>query len=68
MRNDKIKINITYNLALKHKGTLKIICNIESHTNNRTRRKIKKKKIQVGKTEKDVQHMNEQCYTRHHNI
>lgn len=23
MRNDKIKINITYNLALKHKGTLK---------------------------------------------
>lgn len=43
MRNDKIKINITYNLALKHKGTLKIICNIESHTNNRTRRKIKKK-------------------------
>lgn len=42
MRNDKIKINITYNLALKHKGTLKIICNIESHTNNRTRRKIKK--------------------------
>lgn len=44
MRNDKIKINITYNLALKHKGTLKIICNIESHTNNRTRRKIKKTK------------------------
>lgn len=43
MRNDKIKINITYNLALKHKGTLKIICNIESHTNNRTRRKKKKK-------------------------
>lgn len=42
MRNDKMKINITYNLALKHKGTLKIICNIESHTNNRTRRKIKK--------------------------
>lgn len=42
MRNDKIKINITYNLALKHKGTLKIICNIESHTNKRTRRKIKK--------------------------
>lgn len=68
MRNDKIKINITYNLALKHKGTLKIICNIESHTNNRTRRKIKKTKIQVRKTEKDVQHMNEQCYRRHHNI
>lgn len=45
MRNDKTKINITYNLALKHKGTLKIICNIESHTNNRTRRKIKKTKI-----------------------
>lgn len=45
MRNDKTKINITYNLALKHKGTLKIICNIESHTNNRTRRKIKKNKI-----------------------
>lgn len=43
MRNDKTKINITYNVALKHKGTLKIICNIESHTNNRTRRKIKKK-------------------------
>lgn len=33
MRNEKIKINITNNLALKHKGTLKIICNIESHTN-----------------------------------
>lgn len=33
MRNEKIKINITNNLALKHKGTLKIIYNIESHTN-----------------------------------
>lgn len=49
MRNDKIKINITYNLALKHKGTLKIICNIESHTNNRTRRKIKKPKYRYEK-------------------
>lgn len=37
MRNDKIKINITYNLALKHKGTLKIICNIESHKKTKYR-------------------------------
>lgn len=49
MRNDKTKINITYNLALKHKGTLKIICNIESHTYNRTRRKIKKTKYRYEK-------------------
>lgn len=65
MRNEKIKINITNNLALKHKGTLKIICNIESHTNIE---REGKKKLHVRKTEKDVQHMNEQRYTRHHNI
>lgn len=54
MRNDKIKINIIYNLVFKYKGILKIICNIESYINNRIRRKIKKIKIQVRKIEKDV--------------
>lgn len=49
MRNEKIKINITNNLALKHKGTLKIICNIESHTNIE---REGKKKLHVRKNRK----------------
>lgn len=49
MRNDKIKINIIYNLVFKYKGILKIICNIESYINNRIRRKIKKIKYRYEK-------------------
>lgn len=49
MRNDKIKINIIYNLVFKYKGILKIICNIELYIYNRIRRKIKKIKYRYEK-------------------